>query len=270
MKSKLKKILIICTWVILVSGLIVALGFVTKEQANLRCKEPHITVAADSLNSFVDREDIITLLKDRGDSIINQPMSTVDVSELENVLNSHVAISKAEVYMSVDGEVSIEVRQRRPVIRIFNWNNESYYIDEEGRLMPLSDKYTARVPIANGYIAEPYSQLYKFTIKDIENDSVAKANSVLDDLYELAMFINKDPFWSAQVEEIYVNKDRELEIIPLVGDHRIVFGDASDMDEKFRKLRIFYEEGLSTTGWWNNYSVINLKFKDQVVCTKKQ
>jgi cell division protein FtsQ len=271
MKAKLKKILVICTWVLLVGGLLAALGFVNKEQARMRCKAPEITISRDSSeNNFVEREDIIKLLNDRGDSIDGQPMSSVNVSELENVLNSHVAISKAEVYMSVDGEVSIEVSQRKPVIRVFNWNNESYYIDEEGKLMPLSEKFTARVPIASGYITEPYARRYMYTIQDIENDSLARTNSVLDDLYKLAMFINKDEFWKAQVGQIYVNKDGELEIIPLVGDHRIVLGDATELEGKFKKLRVFYEEGLNTTGWWNKYSVINLKFKDQVVCTKKQ
>lgn len=270
MKATLKKILIICTWIILVSGLIVALGFVDKERAGLRCKEPIVSIAKDTENNFIEREDIINLLRDRGDSINGQPLSSVNVSELENVLNSHVAISKAEVYVSVDGEVSIEVAQRKPVIRIFNYDNESYYIDEEGKLMPLSEKYTARVPIANGYIAEPYAKRYMYTIKDIQNDSLAKANSVLDDLYEVAMFIHKDEFWKAQVEQVYVNREGELELVPMVGDHRIVLGDAVDIEGKFNKLRIFYEEGLNTTGWWNSYSVINLKFKDQVVCTKKQ
>jgi cell division protein FtsQ len=270
MKTKLKKILIICTWVILVSGLIVALGFVDKERADLKCKEPIVSVEKDPENNFIDREDIINLLRDRGDSISGQPMSSVNVSELENVLNSHVAISKAEVYMSVDGEVSIEVKQRKPVLRVFNYDNESYYIDEEGKLMPLSEKYTARVPIANGFIVEPYASHYTHSIKEIANDSVTRSKCMLDDLYELAMFISKDEFWKAQVEQIYVNKEGELEIIPLVGDHRIVLGGSDDIEGKFRKLRIFYEEGLNTTGWWNSYSVINLKFKDQVVCTKKQ
>jgi cell division protein FtsQ len=270
LKKKLKKILIITSWVVLVSGLFVALGFVEKEQGKLRCKDPVINVTRDSATNFVDRDDIMKLLRDRGDSIIGQPMSSVNVAELEKVLNSHVAIADAEVFMAVDGEVRIEVEQRRPVLRVFNVDNESYYIDEEGELMPLSEKFTARVLVATGYVYEPYAKRYMFSIADIEADSLARANSMLDDLFALAMFIRKDPFWHAQVEQVHVNSERELELIPKVGDHRILLGDASNLGDKFRKLRVFYEQGLVPTGWWNNYSVINLKFKDQVVCTKKQ
>ena len=236
----------------------------------MRCKEPVITVQRDSATNFVDRDDVMKLLRDRGDSIKGQPMASVNVAELENVLNSHVAISDAEVYVSVDGEVSIEVKQRRPVIRVFNADNESYYIDEEGKMMPLSDKYTARVLIANGDLYEPYAKRYMYSVQDIERDSLACARSLLDDLYNLAMFIRKDPFWNAQVEQVFINGEKEIELIPVVGDHRILLGDASDLEDKFKRLRVFYEEGLVPTGWWNNYSMINLKFKDQVVCTKKQ
>lgn len=267
--KKLKKILVLASWIIMVAGLFVALGFVEKEQSELRCKQPQITVNREDENIFVEPADILSLLRDRGDSIKGQPMSDVNVTELENVLNSHVAISSAEVYVSVDGEVSIEVSQRKPVIRIYNYDGESYYIDEEGKLMPLSEKYTARVPVAAGFINEPYAKRYMYSVDDIERDSLARTNSILDDLYRIAMFIKGDEFWKAQVEQVTVNREGELEIIPLVGDHRIVIGDASDLEQKFRKLKIFYEEGLNTTGWWNNYSVINLKFKDQVVCTKK-
>ena len=268
--KKLKKILILASWIIMVAGLFIALGFVEKKQEDLLCKEPRITVIRDSDINFVEREDVLKLLRDRGDSIAGQPMSTVDVAELENVLSSHVAIASAEVYMSVDGEVSIEVTQRKPVIRVYNYDGESYYIDEEGTFMPLSDKYAARVPVASGFISEPYSRRYMFSVADIERDSLARTNSILDDLYRIAMFINADEFWKAQIEQVSVSSEGEIVLIPLVGDHRIILGDASDLVGKFRKLRIFYEEGLNTTGWWNNYSVINLKFKDQVVCTKKQ
>lgn len=270
MQKKLKKIMIIGTWVLLVSGLFIALGFVDKEQAIQRCKEPVINVERDSVTNFVDRDDIMNLLRERGDSINGQAMSSVDVAELEKVLNSHVAIADAEVYMSVDGEVNIEVKQRKPVVRIFNSDNESYYIDEEGWLMPLSEKYTARVLVVNGYINEPYAKRYMFSIEDIERDSIAGTSSMLDDIFRLAIFIRSNAFWNAQVEQVYVNRENELELIPKVGNHRILIGDASSLEDKFNKLRIFYEEGLVPTGWWSNYSVINLKFKDQVVCTKKQ
>jgi cell division protein FtsQ len=266
----MKKILTISAWSILVIGLIVCLGFVERREDSLPCKSLDITIQQDEENFFVQPEDVKQLIFERGDSIINQPVSSVNVPELENALNSHAAISKAEVYVTVDGEVKVDVKQRKPIIRIIDKYNDSYYIDTEGRLMPLSDKYTAKVLVANGNLREPYNAHYMYTIKQIEADSALRESTLVDDLFELAQYINADEFWKAQVEQVSVNADNEIELIPRVGDHRIIFGNIADMDEKFRKLLIFYKQGLNPTGWWNDYSVINLKFKNQVVCTKKE
>ncbi len=245
------------------------LGFVNKEQDSLTCKSLDIKVNQDDDLYFLNKIDIAQLIHDRGDSIIGQPKSTINIPEIEYVLNNQSDVANAEVYATINGEIKVEVKQRKPVIRIINANGESYYLDDEGKLMPLSDKYTARVIIANGYILEPYARRYMYTIEDIGKDSMAKENSMLDELYAMAKYINADEFWKAQVKQIYINADRDMEIVPLVGDQKIIFGDTTAMDEKFKKLLTFYQQGLNITGWWNKYSSINLKFKNQIVCTKK-
>jgi cell division protein FtsQ len=135
--------------------------------------------------------------------------------------------------------------------------------------MPLAEHYTARVPVVNGYITESYSQFYNFSIPQIEKDSSLRAATVLDDIYEVADFIRNDSLLNSLVAQIYINSDREIELYPVVGDQKIIFGTSEDIGEKFEKLQIFYKEGLNSINDWNKYSVINLKYKDQVVCTKK-
>ena len=246
------------------------LAFVGRTESGLPCKSLDISIQQDEDNFFVQPEDIKKLITERGDSIIGQPVSSFNVPELENVLNSHAAIAKAEVYVTVNGEVKVDVKQRKPLIRIIDKYNDSYYIDNEGRFMPLSDKYTAKVLLANGDFRDPYNAHYMYSISQIEADSSLRESTMVDDLYELAKYINADKFLKAQIAQVYVNSDKDIELIPRVGDQRIILGDISNMDEKFRKLLIFYKQGLNPTGWWNNYSVINLKFKNQVVCTKKE
>ncbi|MCF8296880.1 MAG: hypothetical protein K9J13_04975, partial [Saprospiraceae bacterium] len=93
-----------------------------------------------------------------------------------------------------------------------------------------------------------------------------KNNSTINKIFILAKAITKDEFFKAQIEQIYINKN-EIELIPKVGDHVIIFGSISDMDEKLDKLKLFYIKGLKKTGW-NNYKTINLKYRNQIVCTK--
>ena len=267
--KKIKKILVFFLWSVLIIGLFITLGFVNKQQDALLCEKLNVAVNQENDLYFLDKLDIINLIRERGDSIIGQPKSTVNISAIEKALNSHANIAKAEVCMSIDGEVKVQVLQRKPVVRIINLDGDSYYIDSDGTLMPLSDNYTAKVIVVNGMISEPFIKRYKYSISEIGKDSLLNTTSMLDEIYAMANYINADTFWSAQIQQIYINKDREMELVPIVGDQKIIFGDTTAMDEKFKKLLTFYQQGLNTTGWWNKYSVINLKFKNQIVCTKK-
>ncbi len=268
-KQKIRKVLRISFWCCMVIGLGISLGFSDRQQSIAPCTGLDITIRADSDNFFIQQSDVKQMLLDRGDSIINQPASSINIPELEYVLNSHAAVAHAEVYMTVEGKMKIDIEQRKPLLRIINCDGEGYYIDETGTLMPLSDKFTSRVLIVSGRLFEPYSKRYMYSMDEIEKNPNVKDRTWLDDLFRLAQFIEKDEFWSAQVQQMVINSDNDIELVPRIGDQRIIFGDAQDMELKFDKLMKFYLKGLNTTGWWDSYSIINLKFKNQIVCTKK-
>ena len=88
-------------------------------------------------------------------------------------------------------------------------------------------------------------------------------------LFELTNFILDDPFWKALFEQIYVNSRNEFVLVPKVGDQVVIFGkwDLS-AEDKFRRLRVFYEEGMSREGW-QKYHSIDLRYRGQVVCERK-
>ena len=134
------------------------MGFVNKQQDTLLCKSLDISINQENELYFIDNLEVAQLLKSRGDSIINQPKVTINVNEIEGILNNHPAVANAEVYVTIDGVVKVKIKQRKPVIRIFNLSDESYYIDTEATLMPLSPNYTVNVLIANGNITESYAK----------------------------------------------------------------------------------------------------------------
>jgi cell division protein FtsQ len=267
--KKFKKILFIFIGTALFFGLVVSMAFVSKESNSLLCKNLDIKINNDDELFFLDKNDIIQFIRNRGDSIKGQPKSTINISKIEHALNSHEDIAKAVVYMTIENEMKVQVQQRKPILRIINNKDESYYLDDEGRMMPLSEKYTSNVLVANGNISESYGRNYLRSVADIAKDSTLKYNSKLDELYAIATYINSNTFLKAQIQQIYVNDDKEMELIPLVGNHKIIFGDTSYMEEKFKKLFVFYTQGINYTGDWNKYSTINLKFKNQIVCNKK-
>ncbi|MHB8259803.1 MAG: cell division protein FtsQ/DivIB [Bacteroidia bacterium] len=268
-KLNLKLILNIVLWILGISGLVSSLAFVTVSEKNSKGKTVTVTIEQDDDNSFVDEDDILKFLKDRNDSLVNQPMKNINVYQLEKALNTHPSISSSEVAITVSGDVSINIKQRKPIVRIINTHGESFYIDNKATIMPLSDNYTARVLVVNGFIPERYSQLYNYSIPQIEKDSAFKAITVIDDIYEITNFIKNDLLLDRLITQAYVNSEREIELYPAIGSQKIIFGSGNDIADKFEKLKIFYTQGLNKINGWDRYSTINLKYKNQVVCIKK-
>ena len=268
-KINLKKILTIVLWIIGLSGLLASLAFVTNKENNVKAENMLVSVNNTEVNTFIDEEDVKDFFKERKDSILHASLKNIDVNGLEKALNSHPAIENAEISVDVNGDLKIDVTQRTPLVRVMNLDGESYYIDNTSKLMPLNDKYTARVIVATGFIMEPYAARYQFSVNSISNNELFSKVSVLDDIYNISVFISKDSVLASMIHQINITTEKEIELYPSIGNHKIIFGEAKDFEEKFNKLKLFYTEGLNKTDGWNKYSTINIKYKNQVVCTKK-
>jgi cell division protein FtsQ len=158
----------------------------------------------------------------------------------------------------------VQVYQRTPIARVLNKDGSSFYLDSEGRAMPLSKKYTAKVPVLYGNIMESAANI---SVREIRRDEAKASKFLMDDLFDVVKSIETDEFWKAQIESIYVNDNREIELLPRVGNHRIIFGDSQNIDKKLKKLMAFYQETVHAVDL-NKYKTINLKYRDQVVCEK--
>ncbi len=269
------KIFRVTGWSLVIVCFFITVGFTEKKQQEILCEKVTIEIK-NSLNlGFVEANDILQTIHDKFGMLEGKPLHAINISLLENIINNNPFVSRAEVFSTIDGKLNIEVVPRNPIVRIMNNLNESFYIDEEGVFMPLSDKYSASVPVANGFISDKES-LHKIRIvEDKEVNDTSFHPCTIEKVYMLADYIRHHEFWNAQIEQVFVSEDGDLELIPRVGNHTIVLGDLAggqgyekEMGEKFNKLLLFYKEGLSKQGW-DKYNTINLKYKDQIVCTKK-
>lgn len=213
---------------------------------------------------FLDRWDLLRMLKDLGaDTLGNTRVEELDLKTVESEIEKNPYVRSAEVYTTLDGMLYVNLQLRKPIVRVLHANGMGNYIDEDGEYVPLSRKYTARVPIVSGEINES-----RFRSGISEMSITDKDTLLYDEIYALASFIQSNETWNAQIEQVVVDKNHEFTLIPKVGDHKIVIGKPEGLNRKFRKLELFYREGLSNTGW-KAYDTINLKYRDQVVCTKK-
>lgn len=262
----IKKVLNISLWVLCSLGFLLMLGFVNHSQDQVVCEDIEINIDHSNGNYFVEKEDINAMVYHEIDTVVGRPISAINSDRLEYKISNHPSVANAEIYKTINGKLIIDVKQRTPIVRIFNQQGESFYIDSTGRIMPPSPNYTSRVLVANGFIQDSFIDVHQENARNVSD--TLETRSYIDEVFTFAEFIRKDKFWNAQIEQLYVNKDFEIELIPRVGNHRIVFGDALSIQEKFDKLKVFYFKGLNKTGW-NEYSIINLKYANQVVCTKR-
>lgn len=255
-------------WLIFIGIFVVSLGFTEKQRTSELCKKILVNILDSNQNHFIDSVDIIQLLKNKNYKITHFPLSELPLDNIEKDINNLSIIKNAEVYTTIDGYLHIDVVQRTPILRIINYNYESYYIDEEGVLFPLSEKYTARVLVVNGNVNEPYALFCNRLALEAEKQDALKRPTLLDDLFILSEKIYKDSVLHPLIEQIYINEEQQMELVPKVGDFIIVFGDTSQMENKFIKLKAFYEKVLSKDSW-DAFSKINLMYNKQIVCTKK-
>ena len=249
-----KRILIGSAWAICLGGLIVLMSFIEFKKSGVFCKAVKIYIPGNQY--FIDKEEVDHILKVHKHQLVGRNMESINLHALENKLKANPFIESAKVYADMDGVIKVEISQRQPVMRMMNQAGQDFYIDQNGLKIPMSSNFTAKVLVANGFIDEVYGGKL-----DTLHTDVAKQ------LYKTVQFINKDSLWIAQIAQLYVNTNHEIELIPRVGANRILLGNADSLENKFHNLLVFYKQALPQVGW-DRYKIINIKFANQVVGVK--
>ena len=262
---KLKKFLRPAAIAVALIGVMLALGFVERTADRTPISELQVLVDGVEGMHFINEQAVRREVLDQGVAVMRSPTAEVDVTSIEDRLRSIPCVAEAEVYHTMDGTLHVKVKQREPIVRVFNTDGNSFYIDREGWTMPTDPNYTARVLVVTGQLNEPGAANGVRSV--FANDSLLDQFRS-DDIHRLATFIGRDPFWNALIDQVVVNADGEFELIPRVGAQRVLIGDGTALDQRFEKLRIFYDKGIPKADW-RRYARIDLRFADQIVCTKR-
>ncbi|WP_282041226.1 cell division protein FtsQ/DivIB [Winogradskyella flava] len=217
-------------------------AFARNRNDNRKVTEPQIQFLGEN-KLFITDATVSKLLIQNQEAVTGQPKEIIDLNELETALNSNPMIKKAEVFMSVNGELSAEIEQKRPIARVNT--NASYYIDDNGSYMPLSSNYAARVPLVTG--------------------SIKKNN--LETVFQFAKTVDEDEFLKKHVIEIRQNDDRTIDFKIRKSDFIVHLGTLEKLEKKINNFKAFYQKALKDK-ILDNYKLVNLKFDKQVICTK--
>ncbi len=266
-KKRIISVLQTMMWMAVVAAIAVSVSFVNRRQEQSICKDMIINVDYHGGVPFITDCDLQGEIEATLGPVTGRPLAGISVEKLRQVILNDQFVKEAEVMITVNGIIRASVVQRKPVLRIFNAQDQSSYIDEEGRLMALSPGHVVRLLVASGNINVDLSDeaVLKKNFRCRADGTAAEAE--LNKVFLLAAEINDDDFLKAQIEQIYVNEEGEYELIPKIGHHLIMLGDTSFMKEKLDHLVLFYKNCIRDTGW-DRYDTISVKFRNQVLCSK--
>lgn len=248
----LRKLLKLIGIVMLVAFLVVTLSFSASESRNIPCRSIEIEISENELIK-ISKEEITRLVNSADEQLIGKNLEQINADFIEKEVEKHQAIYNAEVYkviakdtVNYRGILGVRVKHREPAVRIMSAEG-SYYLDKNGEKIPVSANYTANVLVATGYFSEKFAK---------------------EELLPFVLFLENNPFWKAQIEQVHVEQDGDIMLTPLIGDHLIELGKLNDYPAKLRNMKAFYRQVMARNKW-NEYKMVSLKYNDQVIAKKR-
>ena len=255
-KKKIVNLLLTTLWIAIGAGVIALLVAAIKKKDAQHCSGVNITIKGVDNNYFVDKKDILNAITFTiGGNPVGNIVSAFDLRKLETELQKDIWVKKAQLFFDNNNRLMVDVLEREPIARIFTTGGTTFYIDSSLAMLPLSDKFSARLPVFTSFPSD------KIVLSPLDS-------LLLKGILIVSTAIQKDSFSMAIIDQVDITPQRNFEMIPKIGNNSILFGDATDVEEKLNKLQLFYKKVMVKAGW-NNYSVINVQYKGQVVAKRK-
>lgn len=222
----------------------VLLVVLKNKQAGQVCEKVTIEIDAPAEKQLITQRLVNDKISEwYSGGLLGTTQANLSLPILEKQLERMPAVRNAEVSFDLRGELKLQIEQRIPVVRIMSSVDGQYYISKDFTKIPTLGTDVARVPIANGRLT----------------------NAMIKKVYTLSTYVQENAFMEALTEQIFVENNGDLVIIPKIKNQRIIIGNTEHVEEKFSKLIQFYSDGLNYIGW-DKYTTINLKYKNQIVC----
>ena len=264
MSKKGKRILVSLFVIVLLIVLIVCSNIYA---GKINVSKVNIKVSYGMSDTIVLATNINESLKNEFGDFLKKQRKDIDQKKIESFLMQNPYIEQAQVYQTLKGVLNIEIKQREPIVRIYTLRNKEYYIDKLGKVILIDDNQLTDVVVASGNVDVNNPNLDK-NLDTIDIENKKGFDKTLSNIYYIAQKLASDSILNYQIDQIYVPAKGNYELIPKIGNYIIRIGENKDLEEELIKLRYLYKEAFSRNGW-DNYSFVDLRFRHQVVCTKK-
>lgn len=254
-KFSWKKLLLTIMWMAVGAGTLVVLVAAAQNQNGKLCRDVVVTIQGVDGTEYISKKQILqTISGGRPELMKGQLVRTFDLQQMEEKLETNLWIRNAELFFDNNDVLHAEITEREPVARVFRVSGESFYVDDLGEQLPITNDQIARVPVFTSFPAET-------------TDARVKDSALQQQVKELGHFILKNDFWMAQVDQVNIS-NYEFELVPKLGNHVILFGNGNQVEQKFNRLLLFYKKIMNKTGW-NYYSALDVRYDKQLVAVRR-
>lgn len=261
-------------WALLVAWLVWAGRLGAERRAEARVERIRIVVADSARSGAVTPGMVHGWLRDAGMKIAGERTNDVNTLAIVRLVRSHLFVERVRVTTDLAGNLDIVLTQRRPMLRLSTEDGYDCYITDGGYVLPVQAHAAHYVPVVTGRFEVPFQRGYAGTLDSLANGEKNYTESYLflSNLINFVKYIEENDFWRAQVVQINVlgsgrGKEPQIEIVPRAGDQVVLLGSLDGAPEKLEKLKLFYRGALDWEGW-DGHRYIDLRFKNQIVCTK--
>lgn len=243
----MRKSLKISLYVLVIILVFVGVVWSNYHRANSLVRGLEVTIRYDDCDTLVTSEDVEALVQQQLPHMLTQLVKEVDKSQVKSAVEKSPYLQKCDVNVTVGRKIVVRGLQRRPIVRVFGDTSE-FYMDSVGVMMPMSEHNEMDVIVASGNL---------------------KSKQSIATVCMLATYLYNHEEYKSLFDQIYLEKNGDIYLIPKIGGHVVLLGDTSYLDEKMSNLMVMYRKGMQKTGW-DTYKMINLKYKNQVICRKRK
>ncbi len=235
-------------------GVFMLMSLVSKKDQVQVCTS--LKVLVEGKETFIDQQDISSMIQEKFGRVVGRNLNEIPLQKIEDELKKSPYVSEADVHMDMDGTMQVQVMQREVVVRVINQAGQEFYVDSKNQKIPVTLKYVPHVMVANGNIKEGY----KKALEPVQS-------RIVKDIVDVVAHTKHDDLWSNQIVQLYVNEDRDIELIPRVGEQTLIIGNADSLDYKLSRLATFYKHIMPRVGT-GAYSKVNVKYGGQIICER--
>jgi cell division protein FtsQ len=242
----------------LIACIVVAFTAGANSRKSITCTGLEVAILDSMENSFVSKGDVKGYLDREYGKYVGEVIDSIDLTRIEDIIDGRSAVLKSQAYVTRDGKLHVDVSQRKPVVR-FQKSDGGFYADAEGYIFPLQRSYASHVQIIDGDIPLAANSGYKGAIED------PKEKDWFENMMRVVNYIENSRTWKDKIVQITVCDGGELIMVPREGTERFHFGQPDEIQDKFRKMEMYYTAIVPSKGE-KEYSVVNLEYDGQIVC----